>query len=289
MNVDQGFSSRTTAPATAATHPIHEQEFPNDDNAKLERPIPDSYHHSSYEYLSSSNGLASASNPHHPFNSSNNLTSSHPTSAQKPVSRSATSTSYSPATYRYPTGPVLDEHSPIHRATTNQPQQLSNSSLSAYAPQHLNPNRYSALPTTSDDSGNESSIHYQQQQQQHLANTSTANSHFVVVAIDFGTTFSGYAFAFTRDIDSILMMRKVDGNDPGLWCCLVRHVSSMWRLPSFQVSSIKKRLQLFFSRLISNFIHLVSLLEISFMISIRKKRNVGSTLKSLKCIFITLK
>jgi hypothetical protein len=36
-----------------------------------------------------------------------------------------------------------------------------------------------------------------------------------VVAIDFGTTFSGYAFAFTRDIDSILMMRKVDGNDPG--------------------------------------------------------------------------
>ena len=37
----------------------------------------------------------------------------------------------------------------------------------------------------------------------------------MVVAIDFGTTYSGYAFAFTRDIDSILMMRKVDGNDPG--------------------------------------------------------------------------
>lgn len=43
------------------------------------------------------------------------------------------------------------------------------------------------------------------------------HSHFVVVAIDFGTTYSGYAFAFTRDMDSILMMRKVDGNDPGMF------------------------------------------------------------------------
>lgn len=61
---------------------------------------------------------------------------------------------------------------------------------------------------SSDDSGNESSIHYQAQ--------SKGNTHFVVVAIDFGTTYSGYAFAFTRDADSILMMRKVDGNDPGV-------------------------------------------------------------------------
>ena len=61
-------------------------------------------------------------------------------------------------------------------------------------------------PITSDDSGNESSINYHPK----------TNPHFVVVAIDFGTTFSGYAFAFTRDIDSILMMRKVDGNDPGM-------------------------------------------------------------------------
>jgi hypothetical protein len=65
--------------------------------------------------------------------------------------------------------------------------------------------RYSLNPVPSDDSGNESSINYQAKNP----------SHFVVVAIDFGTTFSGYAFAFTRDIDSILMMRKVDGNDPG--------------------------------------------------------------------------
>ena len=38
----------------------------------------------------------------------------------------------------------------------------------------------------------------------------------VVVAIDFGTTYSGYAFAFTRDPDSIHMMRKWEGGDPGV-------------------------------------------------------------------------
>ena len=41
-------------------------------------------------------------------------------------------------------------------------------------------------------------------------------THFVVVAIDFGTTFSGYAFSFTRDPDSIHMMRKWEGGDPGV-------------------------------------------------------------------------
>ena len=40
--------------------------------------------------------------------------------------------------------------------------------------------------------------------------------HFVVVAIDFGTTFSGYAFSFTRDPESIHMMRKWEGGDPGV-------------------------------------------------------------------------
>ena len=39
---------------------------------------------------------------------------------------------------------------------------------------------------------------------------------FVVVAIDFGTTFSGYAFSFTRDGDSIHMMRRWEGGDPGV-------------------------------------------------------------------------
>lgn len=42
------------------------------------------------------------------------------------------------------------------------------------------------------------------------------HSSVVVVAIDFGTTFSGYAFAFTRDPDSIHMMRKWEGGDPGV-------------------------------------------------------------------------
>ena len=40
--------------------------------------------------------------------------------------------------------------------------------------------------------------------------------HFVVAAIDFGTTYSGYAFSFVRDPDSIHMMRKWEGGDPGV-------------------------------------------------------------------------
>ena len=40
--------------------------------------------------------------------------------------------------------------------------------------------------------------------------------HFVVIAIDFGTTFSGYAFSFARDIESIHVMRKWEGGDPGV-------------------------------------------------------------------------
>ena len=42
------------------------------------------------------------------------------------------------------------------------------------------------------------------------------DKHFVVAAIDFGTTYSGYAFSFTRDPDSIHMMRKWEGGDPGV-------------------------------------------------------------------------
>ena len=36
------------------------------------------------------------------------------------------------------------------------------------------------------------------------------------MAIDFGTTFSGYAFSFTRDTNSIHMMRRWEGGDPGV-------------------------------------------------------------------------
>lgn len=41
-------------------------------------------------------------------------------------------------------------------------------------------------------------------------------SFFVVVAIDFGTTSSGYAFSFSKDPEAIHMMRKWEGGDPGV-------------------------------------------------------------------------
>ncbi|XP_078668932.1 heat shock 70 kDa protein 12A-like [Branchiostoma floridae x Branchiostoma belcheri] len=54
----------------------------------------------------------------------------------------------------------------------------------------------------------------------HKANNSnqtvSAGQYFVVVAIDFGTTFSGYAFSFLRNPDSIHVMRKWEGGDPGV-------------------------------------------------------------------------
>lgn len=49
-----------------------------------------------------------------------------------------------------------------------------------------------------------------------ISSRSDVDQHFVVAAIDFGTTYSGYAFAFTRDPDSIHMMRKWEGGDPGV-------------------------------------------------------------------------
>lgn len=42
------------------------------------------------------------------------------------------------------------------------------------------------------------------------------HGHFVVVAIDFGTTFSGYAFSFIKDPENIHIMRKWEGGDPGV-------------------------------------------------------------------------
>ena len=44
----------------------------------------------------------------------------------------------------------------------------------------------------------------------------SGNSRFVVAAIDFGTTYSGYAFSFTRDSSSIHVMRRWEGGDPGV-------------------------------------------------------------------------
>ncbi|CAK8698570.1 unnamed protein product [Clavelina lepadiformis] len=40
--------------------------------------------------------------------------------------------------------------------------------------------------------------------------------HFVVVAIDFGTTYSGYAFSFVHQPESVHLMRKWSGGDPGI-------------------------------------------------------------------------
>ena len=37
-------------------------------------------------------------------------------------------------------------------------------------------------------------------------------SHSVVVAIDFGTTYSGYAYSFTHDPENTHIMRKWEGN-----------------------------------------------------------------------------
>lgn len=46
-------------------------------------------------------------------------------------------------------------------------------------------------------------------------NDPRADTHFVVVAIDFGTTFSGYAFSFVSSPRDVHVMRKWEGGDPG--------------------------------------------------------------------------
>ena len=50
--------------------------------------------------------------------------------------------------------------------------------------------------------------------QQHSEFSDTPQFQFgVVVAIDFGTTFSGYAYSFTHDPENIHIMRKWEGNE----------------------------------------------------------------------------
>ncbi len=221
MNNNQ---SSTSSLSRSTNDPLHEQHIIKEES-HFEHNVPESYHHASYEYLSSGiggGGGGGNNNNNNQYPSPTNISSHQRTSSpsQKYPNKYVTSSSYSPNSYRYPPASIIDESTlstySITRSAQQPPQQQqqSTSSLSAYVPQqqqqhnNSNLNRHSLLPTTSDDSGNESSVNYQQQ-------NPTNNTHFVVVAIDFGTTFSGYAFAFTRDIDSILMMRKVDGNDPG--------------------------------------------------------------------------
>ncbi|CAF1182650.1 unnamed protein product [Adineta steineri] len=225
MNINQ---STISSLSRSTNDPLHDQHTTKEES-HFEHSLPESYHHSSYEYLSSGNGtggIGNNNNNNNQIQSSTNLSSHHRTSSppQKYSNKYVTSSSYSPSSYRYPPAPTIDESTLSTYSMNRSTQaQISSNSLSAYVPQHNNNNnnmnRHSLLPTAtttttttttaaSDDSGNESSVNYHQQL--------TNNTHFVVVAIDFGTTFSGYAFAFTRDIDSILMMRKVDGNDPGV-------------------------------------------------------------------------
>ncbi|XP_065100981.2 heat shock 70 kDa protein 12A isoform X4 [Paramisgurnus dabryanus] len=47
-------------------------------------------------------------------------------------------------------------------------------------------------------------------------NEPTKHHYVVVVAIDFGTTSSGYAYAFTKEPECIHTMRRWEGGDPGV-------------------------------------------------------------------------
>ncbi|XP_053731737.1 heat shock 70 kDa protein 12A isoform X5 [Synchiropus splendidus] len=53
-------------------------------------------------------------------------------------------------------------------------------------------------------------------QQNDSDQVSTGSSFVVVVAIDFGTTSSGYAYAFTKEPECIHTMRRWEGGDPGV-------------------------------------------------------------------------
>ncbi|TRY76832.1 hypothetical protein TCAL_12998 [Tigriopus californicus] len=55
-----------------------------------------------------------------------------------------------------------------------------------------------------------------ERQTTNVLNDTPQYSHYVVVAIDFGTTYSGYAFSFTHDTDTVHIMRKWEGDDPGM-------------------------------------------------------------------------
>ncbi|XP_077205993.1 heat shock 70 kDa protein 12A [Paroedura picta] len=48
------------------------------------------------------------------------------------------------------------------------------------------------------------------------ANDAEEQSFLVVVAIDFGTTSSGYAYSFTKEPECIHVMRRWEGGDPGV-------------------------------------------------------------------------
>nr|XP_039251226.1 heat shock 70 kDa protein 12A-like [Styela clava] len=70
---------------------------------------------------------------------------------------------------------------------------------------------------TSEDSGELLSARSETSLASGISSLSTPRpQHFVVVAVDFGTTYSGYAFSFVHRPDQIHMMRRWSGGDPGI-------------------------------------------------------------------------
>uniref|UniRef100_H3DQZ8 Heat shock protein 12A n=1 Tax=Tetraodon nigroviridis TaxID=99883 RepID=H3DQZ8_TETNG len=55
--------------------------------------------------------------------------------------------------------------------------------------------------------------HYRQNEPEQMP---SGPSFVVVVAIDFGTTSSGYAYAFTKEPECLHVMRRWEGGDPGV-------------------------------------------------------------------------
>ncbi|WAR20728.1 HS12A-like protein [Mya arenaria] len=51
----------------------------------------------------------------------------------------------------------------------------------------------------------------------HRWSSTPQSEHFVVIAIDFGTTYSGYAYSFAHDPDTILLMRRHESGEPGIF------------------------------------------------------------------------
>ncbi|KAI0983717.1 hypothetical protein GJ496_003540 [Pomphorhynchus laevis] len=105
---------------------------------------------------------------------------------------------------------------PLFKVLHNRSEEDSNDSLQN--DDHLEESVVSKSPSLSADNDCMAS-----NQLYELSNNSkysnilaTTSTHLFVVAIDFGTTYSGYAFALTRQPDCIHVMRKWDGGDPGI-------------------------------------------------------------------------
>ena len=77
MNINQSSTSSLSRPTN---DPLHEQRILKEDS-HIERSVPDSYHHLSYEYLSSAIGGGGGANNNNQYPSSTNISSHHRTSS----------------------------------------------------------------------------------------------------------------------------------------------------------------------------------------------------------------